>query len=117
MSRLFPAGSTIVRTDVLGTPTSLSRFRAVAAVTRRGDNVSVMLVNNDDVRRTVSIRVDGIKGSRQLTSYRYFDGERPVDGNGYPVPAGSIAATNLSTGIEVSLPERGVVFLTSMKTS
>ena len=117
MSRLFPAGSTIVRTDVLGTPTALTRFRAVAALTHSGDNVSVMLVNNDDVRRTVSIRLDGIDGTRQLTSYRYFDGERTVDGSGFPIPSGRIDSANLSTGIEVSLPERGVVFLTSMKIS
>jgi hypothetical protein len=52
-------------------------------------------------------------GRRDLTEYRYFDRERPADSAGFPVPSGKLPAADLSKGVRIELPSRGVVFLTS----
>jgi hypothetical protein len=111
MSRLFPKGSRIVTaTDAAGAPD----VRTLAATRQEGarTEVSFMVVNDGDAPATVMLRAPG-GGRRDLTEYRYFDRERPADSAGFPVPSGKLPAADLSKGVRIELPSRGVVFLTS----
>jgi hypothetical protein len=109
MSRLFPSGSRIVASN---TDADASGLRTLAGTRDSGRQVSVMVVNDADQARTVKIVAAG--GARKaLTIYRYFDGDRRVDANGFPVPAQELPATDLAKGLTVELPSRGVVFVTT----
>ncbi len=112
MSRLFPKGSRIVST----TDPTLAHFRAVAATSPAGRamGLSVMLVNDDSASRTVTVRVLRGPSPETLTCYRYFEGERPVDDHDLPKPASLLRGQDLRRGLTVTLPSRGVVFLTSL---
>ena len=110
MSRFFSRGSRIVETSEPAFP----RFRAAASTDRRHGReiLSVMLVNNDQARRTIILRVPSARRPVTLTCYRYFKTVRPTDRNGFPVPFSIIKNANLRKGLQVTLPSRGVVFLT-----
>jgi hypothetical protein len=111
MARLFPKGSRIVSAaDASETP----GLRSMAGTRREGSRTEMcfMVVNDGDAPKTVTLKAPGT-GRRNLTTYRYFDRERPVDSNGFPVPIGKPAAADLGKGFSIELPARGVVFLTS----
>ena len=110
MSRLFSRGSQIVH----ATAPTLTRFRDVAGVkTVNGKRLlTVMLVNDDAVSRTVTVRAPGAGSSVTLVSYHYFQDDRPANKSGFPVASAIIKHVNLNTGIVVTLPSLGVVFLT-----
>jgi hypothetical protein len=104
MARLFPKGSRIVAAQ------SDPAVRALAA-TNQAD-LSVMVVNESDAPRTVAIRVPG-GGRHALDLYRYFDKDRPVTMEGFPVVFKRLAVTDLAKGVTVEMPSRGVIFLTT----
>lgn len=111
MSHLFPKGSSIVTATIADdTPT----VRALAATRQEGSRteVSFMVVNESPAPRTVELRTPGGR-RRDLTVYRYFDQERPVDSAGLPVPSGKLQAQDLAKGVRIELPSRGVVFVAS----
>ena len=108
MTRLFPAGARLVTT----TQPNLPGLRVLAAAPTAGKRLTVMIVNNSDESRDITVRVPG-GGSPRLITYRYFDGERLTDADGFPLPTGKPERMDLEKGRSVSLPGRGVVFLTT----
>lgn len=113
MGRLFPKGARIVK--AVEGPEAGVRTMAAEWGEGKGRHLSVMLVNDADRSCDITLRVAGA-GSRALAVYRYFDKDRPADANGYPVPSATIIpAADLSKGLSVSLPGRGVVFLTTSR--
>jgi len=111
MARLFPKGSRIVSAAGASETPGL---RIMAGTSQEGSRteISFMLVNDSNGPKSVTLKAPGA-GRRNLTTYRYFDPERPVDTNGFPLPIGKPAATNLAKGVAIELPSRGVVFLTT----
>lgn len=112
VSRLFPRGArTVACTDP-----HLPGVRLAAAVIRgqRGDDLSLMLVNDTATPRELRVVLPNARGSVALTEYRYFEGQRPVDAKGFPVPAGTRREVRLAAGETISLPGQGVVFLTTL---
>jgi hypothetical protein len=132
MARLFPKGTRIVNaksvyeevktvrewakgTRIVGaTNADVPGLRSMAGTRQEGSRteMSFMVVNDGDAPKTVTLKAPGA-GRRNLTTYRYFDRERPVDSNGFPVPVGKPAAADLGKGVGIELPSRGVVFLTT----
>jgi hypothetical protein len=111
MGRLFPKGSRILAaTTAAGSP----GVRALAATWKDAgaDRLSVMLVNDTAEPRSLTVRVPGA-GTRALVSYRYFDADRAVDRDGYPVASATLPKADLEKGVNVEMPSRGVVFLTT----
>jgi hypothetical protein len=96
-SRLFPRGCRLIRASHDPVP----RLRVLAGL--REGRLSVMIVNNDAQPRTVLLK-PARDGLRVTQRWVYFDGDRPSDGRGYPVPKGE-------ADWKVELPERGVVFV------
>ena len=55
-----------------------------------------------------------VLGPLTLARYDYFDRDRPVDANGFPVPAEVLDHATLASGITIRLPSRGLVVLSSL---
>jgi hypothetical protein len=107
MSRLFPKGARIAAVKESGFPPGL---RSMAAGGEKG--VSVMLVNDADEKRTVTMRIAGL-ASKKLVRYNYFDRDRPADRDGFPVAQKKKVKADGTGAVQVELPSRGVVFLTT----
>ncbi|HEY3281965.1 MAG TPA: hypothetical protein VGN26_06785 [Armatimonadota bacterium] len=110
-SRLFPSRSRIVAVTGPDAP----RVRAVAGARRLGgrDELTLMLVNNSNARQGAAIRVRGGFRKADLTTYHYFETDRPADAKGYPKAKQVLRAADLSHGLDLELPTRGVLFLTT----
>jgi hypothetical protein len=106
LSRLFPPGSRIVASKIDAEAPGL---RTLAGTRDFGRQVSIMVVNDADEARTVRVVVPGF-GRRALTVYRYFDEDRPVDANGFPAASRELPTADLTRGINVEMPSRGVAF-------
>jgi hypothetical protein len=104
MARLFPVGARIVAAE------SGPGVRALAAL--REGALSVMLVNDSDAKHTVTMRVPG-GGRHAIAMYRYFDKDRPATAEGFPAVSRELPVTDLTKGLRIELPSRGVVFLTT----
>ncbi|MBI5832393.1 MAG: hypothetical protein HZB16_08820 [Armatimonadetes bacterium] len=104
LCRLFPGGSAIVA----AAQPDLPGLRTLAGV--HGDMTAIMVVNNSDEVRRVTVRVPGV-GPSAVTQWRYFEGDRPVDADGFPLPTGPATQVDLQVGLPLSMPGRGVVFI------
>jgi len=111
MGRLFPKGSRIVAASLAE---NMPGVRALAAAWKEGgaDRLSVMLVNDAGEPRSLTVRAPGA-GKRALVGYHYFDTDRPVDRDGFPVASATLPKANFEKGVKVEMPSRGVVFLTT----
>lgn len=112
LGRSFPRGMKIVRAG----STNLTGVR-VAMGTRvngRKSDISVAVVNDSDTPRTVRVVVPNAVGRATLREAHYFDGDRPVDGDGFPVAKRVLPDVNLGSGLTVRLPSRGLVLLTTL---
>ena len=108
MSRLFPRGNRIV---VAHQP-DLPHLRIVAGASQDGSILSLMLVNNDDEGRTVVVSIPGA-GRKTMRRYNYFDADRPTDAEGFAVPKETVPEVDLEVGVKITMPSRGVVFLSA----
>ena len=107
MSRLFPKGSRMAGVKESGFPSGL---RTMAAGDANG--VSVMLLNESAEARTIAVQIPGWSG-KKLMKYDYFEPDRPVDANGFPVAQKKRLKVDREGAVRVELPSRGVMFLTS----
>jgi hypothetical protein len=76
--------------------------------------LSFAIVNDSDTARTITLAVPSLRNSLTLARYDYFDGERPTDANGFPVPAAVLHRARLRGGIRLTLPGRGLMVLSSL---
>jgi hypothetical protein len=112
LARSFPAGS-----QALAVPsTGVAGLRIAAAKIPSAGRyqLSLAVVNDSDVPRSVVLAVPA--GTRPLTfaRYDYFAGERPVDSDGFPVAAQVLEQVQLASGLRIQLPSRGLVVLSSL---
>ena len=112
MTRLFPRGSQIVSTK----HAELAGFRTVAMKKSHGPgyDLTFMIVNHSDSARTITLKVPKAGSTATLKQFNYFDQDRPVDGQGFPVVKHTLSSVDLVNGVEVNLPPQGVIFLTTM---
>jgi hypothetical protein len=111
LSRAFPAGSEALVVPSTGVP----GLRATAARIPDGSgfDLSLAVVNDSDAPRSITLTVPSVAGTITLARDDYFSGQQAVDANGLAVPDQTVAA-QLSSGVTVSLPSRGLVVLTSL---
>ena len=110
LSREFPAGSEALVVPSTGVP----GLRATAARIPDGSgfDLSLAVVNDSDIPRSITLMVPSVPGRVTLARYDYFAGQQTVDANGFAVPDQTVLA-RLSAGVTISLPSRGLVVLTS----
>ena len=123
LSRNFPPGCQTLQAD----PTGVDKLRVAATRIPDGQkfHFSFAIVNNSDESKTVRIIVPQAASETTFSRYDYFDtdGDNKVDawsqvvdskGNDiYPTPAAILNNVNPAFGIDVTLPTRGVVILTT----
>jgi hypothetical protein len=111
LARSIPRRSQILR--VSATPLPGVRATAAAVPAKRGRDLTFVVVNDADTPRTVRVATTGSRARTRLVEYRYFAGDRRVNADGLPLRARTIRGANLMAGIDVSLPSKGVVVLTT----
>ena len=108
MCRLFPRDSQTLEVDATQDPSC----RVAAALLPGGKGYSIAIVNQSPSPRTLTLRMPD-SGRMALYEYHYFSGDRPADTQGFPIPAKIRPPVDLAAGVDVTLPEQGVVFLTT----
>jgi hypothetical protein len=113
LSRNFPKGSQTLAVN----PTGVTGLRVTSAKIPAANNtyqLSFALVNDSDTPRTVNLVVPNAQTPITLAQYNYFNGDRPADSNGFPVVKNTWSNANLQNGLQVSLPSKGLVILSSI---
>jgi hypothetical protein len=111
ISRCFPRGSQSLEV----TNTGLPGVRVAAALVTQGKrkNLSLLVVNDIPMPNTVRIIIpNGDKAT--FKQYNYFENDRPVDANGFPIAKTMLYNVNIGGGFNVHLPSRGVVILSTL---
>ena len=111
LSKYVPRGSQIMKTSesfVTGLRSSASK------ITVNGKTeYTFAIVNESNEKRTVSLVLAGVKGI-DLNQFNYFETDMPADAKGFAVPKKVVKSANLSKGIKLELPSKGVLILTSL---
>ncbi|GAF01477.1 cellulase family glycosylhydrolase [Saccharicrinis fermentans] len=103
LCRYFPSGCSVVKTDSTG----IEGLRLTAGV--YNDDITVAIVNNSGVDNTISLNIPTHK---QLKKFLYFDGDRAVDVNRFPIPVEE--KIDAKHSIELTMPASSFVILTSL---
>ncbi len=111
MSRNFPRGSQTLECSA----TDISGVRVAAARIPNGSkyDLTFAVVNDSDAAHSVHLVVPEAGAQVTLGQFNYFNDDRPVDENGFPVKKTTLSAVDLQKGLVVNLPARGVVILTT----
>jgi len=113
MSRNFPSGASILKTTEAP---QAPRFRTTAASwsSSSGERLaSVLLVNDSDDERKVSVQ--GFPAdTKRIYCYRYFSKDRSADSQGLPIPA-AVLHPGTRKDLQVDMPARGVILLTNAR--
>ena len=112
LARSFPAGAQPLLTPSLGVPGL--RVAAARIPDAGGYQLSFAFVNDSDVARSLTLAVPTAAAPLTLARYDYFGGDQPVDANGFPVPAQTLAGVQLARRADLQLPARGLVILSSL---
>jgi hypothetical protein len=112
LARSFPAGSR----PLVVPSTGVSTLRVAAAKVPMGDEhgLSFAVVNDSTTRRSITLTVPSAHEPITLARYDYFDRDRPFGADGFPIPAAILNRVQLSAGITIQLPARGLVVLSSL---
>jgi hypothetical protein len=78
---------------------------------------SLTVINDSDTARDVMIAVPEAAWPSTVHRFHYFKDDRPADADGFPVVKQIDSGVDLSKGVAVSLPSRGVVVLTTIPIS
>lgn len=124
LSRCFPAGAEILSAYVDGPPTVNAVGMKAVGVGAPG--VSLAVVNRTNAAQTLTVHVRGLEKSVEVRRFDYYDTDndgRPdawpksVDAYGndvLPAPTDVRAGVDLSRGITLELPGRGVTIVTTI---
>ncbi|MDQ6807468.1 MAG: glycoside hydrolase family 5 protein, partial [Actinomycetota bacterium] len=110
ISRAFPAGAQALVVPSTGVPGV--RVAAARIPDGTGYDVSIAMVNDSATPSTIALSLPAVTRPLTLAQYDYFPAGQPVDANGLPAPAQTLAVQP-STGVTVQLPANGLVVLTS----
>jgi len=110
-SHCFPRGATVLSTG----PAPFDGTRVGASMVRHGNqaDLGIIVVNDSDSARVVHLTVPKATGTATLQQYDYFDQDRPVDADGIPTIKQTLKDVDLNAGIDLNLPTRGAIFLTT----
>jgi hypothetical protein len=108
LCRLFPAGSQ----SLMARDTGDAACRVAAARLPDGKGLSFAVVNESSTALNITLKIPGADPTT-LYEYRYFADDQAVDQEGFPVTSAIHQSADLSSGFQVKLPGKGVVFLTT----
>jgi hypothetical protein len=115
MSRAYPKGCRML--EIPGCLPKGLRPLAARWEHEGTKHFSLALINDADAAREVTITVPEAAWKSTVHRFHYFQHDRPVDADGFPVIKQTDNGIELSKGVTVSLPSRGVVILTTIPIS
>ena len=115
MSRAYPAGCRML--EIPGCLPKGLRPLAARWEHHGTKHFSLTVINDSDTARDVTIAVPEAAWSSTVHRFHYFKDDRPADADGFPVVKQIDSGVDLSKGVAVSLPSRGVVVLTTIPIS
>jgi hypothetical protein len=111
LSKYVPRGSQIMKTGESFVPGLRS---SASKITLNGKTeYTFVIVNESTEKREVNLVLAKVKGV-DLNQYNYFENDMPVDAKGFAVAKRVIKSANLHKGIEIEMPSKGVIILTSL---
>ena len=112
LSRLIPAGSKILGSNSI----DKAGLRVAAARISRGCDydITIVVVNNSDDTRSLAIKFKNITKKADFRQYNYFIDDRPIDANGFPIVKQILEGIDLSEGLDVILPTKGIAIYTTL---
>lgn len=108
LSQAFPRGARVIKVN----DPRLPGVRVTAALVKERD-LSLAVVNDSTAPRTVTLKLPNATGLANFAEYHYFETDRPVDAEGYPVVSQLRRDVDLRAGLTLSLPARGVLLLST----
>ncbi|TYP74744.1 discoidin domain-containing protein [Paenibacillus methanolicus] len=114
LSRYCPRGSRIVYASDSGVP-GVRAAAAVIPATDGGGHLTLVVVNHREEEQRIRLVVPDAAGRAVLRGYQYREDERTADAAGYPAPAFRIEDADLAEGMEMRLPGRSVLLLTTLE--
>ena len=109
MSRYFPGGCRIVKSS----DTGISGLRTLAA--RIGTNdFTIAFVNDSEQSQKICTAATGWNSNAKLSRYNFSGTDRPVNGDGFPMPKETLSGLKLQSGLTVELAPRSFVLLTTL---
>ncbi len=111
-SKLFKKGASTLYTT--GTGVKSTRVTACKIPNGSKYDVSIALVNNSGLSKTFKVVIPSAIDNVSLKKYNYFETNRPSNPQGIPLVAQTYTNVNLKTGIEITLPSNGTVFLSTI---
>jgi len=111
LSRNFPEGMTLYR------PAQPSNMRVLVGkrVISGSNRWSIALLNRNTTAQSTTVTIPG-ESSATLRQYTFVSSNNVKDGNGFPLPTGTVSG-NLGTGVTVSVPASSMVVLTNLPTT
>lgn len=112
MTHLFPRHSSIIESNVDET---INGLRTVGMKDANG-NITYAIINDSNSPLKITVTDNGNQLRNTIYEYRYFDDERIVDKNGYPLINTIHENVDFGEGMMIELPSAGVVFLSTIDT-
>ena len=112
LSKYIPKGSQVLKTS----DTGIAGLRSTASKTFVNGKIeyTFVIVNESPEKRTINLILEAVKDIN-LNQYNYFETDMPVDSKGFAKVKNVTEKVNLSKGITIVMPSKGVVILTSLK--
>lgn len=114
MARYFPRDCRIVYASESGIPGVRAAAALIPAPDGRG-HLSLAAVNHREEEQLIRLVVPGAAERTALIGFRYLEHERSADEAGFPAPAFLIENASPAEGIEMRLPARSVLLLTTLE--
>jgi len=110
LSKYIPGGSQVLKTSDSG----IAGLRSTATkITVNGKiEYTLVVVNESSDKRSISLILDDVKDI-DITQFNYFETDMPVDSNGFATSKSILRNVDLSAGIMVEMPSKGVMIFTS----
>lgn len=118
LCRYFPSGTKILET----TDSYVDQLRVTSGIIPVADDkgdISIAVVNNSSSQKTLEVNMPNAASKVDLNQYFYYDGEidgktRPVNEKGQLLQYDTIENANLKDGVNVTLPAKSCMILTSL---
>ena len=118
LCRYFPSGTKILET----TDSYVDQLRVTSGIIPVADDkgdIRIAVVNNSSSQKTLEVNMPNAASKVDLNQYFYYDGEidgktRPVNEKGQLLQYDTIENANLKDGVNVTLPAKSCMILTSL---
>jgi hypothetical protein len=114
LSKFVPAKSQVLKTQ----QEAADGLRSTAIKFEKNGHTyyTIAIVNAKEEAVDIKLKFNGLKNTAEdFYRYHYFENDRPTDDKGFPVVKQVIKKLKLNRGMQIKMPGKGVVIITSMQ--